>query len=309
MSAEPPVIIFGTGRCGSSLLHEVLSGHPRLAWLSQVAERRPARPGWNALALRSLELPLVGRLMEEVLDPSEAYPFWERVAPGFSEPCRDLRGDDVTGPVKERVRRELARMLGGRRNRLLLKVTGWPRVGWFHEVFPDARCLFVYRDGRAVASSLLRQSWWEGWSGPSAWRWGPLSPERRARWERHDRSFAVLAGLEWEILMEAAEEARRGLPEGAVLDVRYEELCRRPREVVASCLEHAGLGWEPRFERAFAGFTFRSANDRWREQLTAPQRREMEEALGPALERYGYGSADAGGSRWADLAGRRAGAG
>lgn len=309
MPPEPPVIIFGTGRCGSSLLHEVLSGHPRLAWLSQVAGRRPARPAWNALALRSLQIPLVGRLMEEVLDPSEAYAFWERIAPGFSEPCRDLRGDDVTGPVKERTRRELERMLVGGRDRLLLKVTGWPRLGWFHEVFPDARYLFVYRDGRAVAASLLRRPWWEGWSGPSAWRWGPLGAERRERWERHDRSFAVLAGLEWEILMEAAEVARQGLPEGVVRDVRYEELCRRPREVVASCLEHAGLRWEPRFERAFAGRTFRSANDKWREQLTAAQRRELEEALGPALERYGYGSADAGGSPSADDGGRLAAAG
>ena len=43
--------------------------------------------------------------------------------------------------------------VSARRPRLLCKITGWPRIGFLHAVFPKREFINVIRDGRAVASS------------------------------------------------------------------------------------------------------------------------------------------------------------
>ena len=66
-------------------------------------------------------------------------------------------------------------------------MTGWPRAGFLHAVFPDARYVNVIRDGRAVANSWLQMDWWLGYRGPEHWHFGPLSDEHREVWERSGR--------------------------------------------------------------------------------------------------------------------------
>lgn len=286
---ERPIIIIGTGRCGSTLLQGVLALHPNLAWLSQLTERYPGVPRLNRLAMIALDTPLLSRLAARALEPIEPYAFWDAYCPGFSRPIRDLVASDVLPDRKNKLRAAVAAMLTGRRNRVLLKITGWPRVGYLKELFPDAKFVHVYRDGRAVASSLLRVPWWDGWRGPGSWRWGGLSPAQETAWERHGRSFVALAALEWEILMDAQNQARAMLPTEDLMDVRYEDLCARPTEVIRRVTEFAGLPWAPEFAAAVARVTFRNSNNKWGEQLTSGQQRVMTECLGEALTRYGYG--------------------
>ena len=95
----------------------------------------------------------------------------------------------------------------------LHKFTGWPRSGFLQRILPDARFVNVVRDGRAVANSFLQMPWWRGYEGPEGWGWGPLPEEYQQIWEESGRSFAVLAGLEWRILMEAFEAAQARVPD------------------------------------------------------------------------------------------------
>src|SRR5213078_3203453 len=101
----------------------------------------------------------------------------------------------------------LARILGRRRHRLLVKITGWPRVGYLRAIFPDARFIHLIRDGRAVANSLIHTDFWRGWAGPSKWQWGEMGAEHHEEWERHGRSFVALAGIQWKIMMGAIRQA------------------------------------------------------------------------------------------------------
>jgi len=57
---------------------------------------------------------------------------------------------------------------------------------------------------------------------------GPL-PDRYSReWERHHKSLAALAGIEWKILMDSFREASAELDRADYLELRYEDLCREP---------------------------------------------------------------------------------
>jgi omega-hydroxy-beta-dihydromenaquinone-9 sulfotransferase len=284
-----PIFIVGSGRCGSTVFHRLLATHPNTMWLSGFAYMYPSKPAWNRRAVTAMGNPLVRRLAGRWVRANEQYRFWDYHTYGcFSEPCRDLVRTDVTARVKQRVRAAFAPMLTARRNRLLVKITGWPRIGFLNEIFDDAKFIHIIRDGRAVASSLLHIHFWRGWYGPQGWRAGLLSPEDQAAWESYDRSFAALAGLEWRIQMRAMEAARRAVEPGRFLEVKYERFCEAPLETCRDVLRFAELPESTEFERQVAAANIRNMSDRWRNDLTAAQQVLLENLLHDDLRRAGY---------------------
>jgi omega-hydroxy-beta-dihydromenaquinone-9 sulfotransferase len=287
-----PIIIVGTGRCGSTLFHRLLAKHPQVMWLSGFCDRFPTRPAINRTAVAAIRNPLVHRLLGGKVQPGECYRFWDRHAYGFSEPCRDLVRGDVSARVKRQVRAALGAMLTRRHDRLLIKITGWPRIGFLDEIFPDARFIHIVRDGRAVASSLLHVNFWRGWYGPQGWRAGLLSAEDQATWEAYGRSFVALAGLEWRIQMRAIEAARESLDPRRYVEVKYETFCQQPLEVSRQVLAFAELPPSAAFEREIEAAAIRDMSNRWRDDLTPAQQDLLDDLLREDLPRYGYRTAD-----------------
>ena len=292
MKITKPIIIVGTGRCGSTVFHRLLAMHPQMMWLSGFCYRYPDKPNWNRWAVTAMGNPLLRRLFGEKIRPGENYRLWDKHAYGFSEPCRDLVRSDVTARVKKQVRAALEPMLTLRRNRLLIKITGWPRIGFLNEIFEDAKFIHIVRDGRAVASSLLHVNFWRGWYGPQGWRAGLLSPEDQATWEGHDRSFVALAGLEWRIQMRAIEAARQSLDPKRFFEVKYEEFCERPLETCRQVLEFGELPESADFERHVKATSIKSMSNRWRDDLTTGQQALLDGLLREDLLQYGYDASD-----------------
>jgi omega-hydroxy-beta-dihydromenaquinone-9 sulfotransferase len=293
-----PIIIVGTGRCGSTVFHRLLATHSRVMWLSGFCDRYPTRPAVNRRAVLAASHPLLRPLLGRKVQPGECYKFWDKHAFGFSEPCRDLVRADVSARVKKQVRAVMGAMLTPTRDRLLVKITGWPRIGYLNEIFEDARFIHIMRDGRAVASSLLHVNFWRGWYGPHGWRAGLLSPEDQATWESYDRSFTALAGLEWRIQMRAIETARRALDPARFLEVKYEDFCDNPREVARQVLAFSELPDSAAVERTVQATPIKNSQ-RWRDDLTPDQQTLLDDLLRDDLARHGYGGATARG-----LAGR-----
>ncbi len=286
-----PIIIVGTGRCGSTIFHRVLAKHPDMMWLSGFCDRYPTQPAYNRRAVMALDNPLVRRLVGRRIQPGECYRFWDKHTYGFSEPCRDLLRSDVSVRVKKQARAAMEAMLTARRHRLLLKITGWPRIGYLDEIFEDAKFIHLVRDGRAVASSLLHVNFWRGWQGPHGWRAGLLSPEDQATWESYDRSFVALAGLEWRIQMRAMDAARQAVDPSRFLALKYETLCDQPAETFRRVLEFAEAPVSAAFDREVAATPIKNASQRWRDGLTAAQQRVLDDLLRDDLMRYGYETA------------------
>ncbi len=287
------VFVLGTGRCGSSLLHEVLAQHPDVGFLSNIEDRTnaPASVGrWNGEIYRRLPPSFTekGRVR---FAPSEGYRILERrVSPAMCRSFRDLTSVDASPWLADRFRRFFRTRAEAQRASVFLhKFTGWPRAGFIHAVFPQARFVHVIRDGRAVASSLLQMPWWNGFQGPDAWTWGPLAPADRRAWETSGRSFAVLAGLEWKLLMEAFEAAKSGIPSEQWLDVKYEDLLVDPKGTVKDVLGHIGLAWTPEFDRRFQRYRFDPGRaDAFRDRLSLDDVTALDGLLADVLARYGY---------------------
>ncbi|MDQ3138559.1 MAG: sulfotransferase [Gemmatimonadota bacterium] len=289
MDVVKPIFIVGTGRCGSTAFHRLLSPHPSLMWLSGFAEQFPTRPSWNRWAVTAMGNPLLRRVFGSHIKPGENYGFWYKHAYGFAEPGRDLLRADVTPRVRKQIRGVFARMLTAQRSRMLVKLTGWSRIGYLNEIFEDAKFIHIVRDGRAVANSYVHiNEWqWRGWYGPYSWRYGPLSEPDQAAWEASDRSFVVLAGLQWKIHTRAIEAARRTVDPERFLEVRYETFCEQPLETCRRVLEFGELPHSPAFERHVRGTSIRDT-DRWRKDLSPEQQAMLNDLLREDLQRYGH---------------------
>lgn len=298
-------VVTGTGRCGSTLVQELLCRHPGVGFVSGVDDKLPKlnltgkhngrlyrrgapRPSGMTSLAYSRKLLERGRVR---VAPSEAYQLLDRhVTPGFSRPCRDLLASDMTPWVAGRTRAFFdARIQAQGCDLLLQHVTGWPRTGFLHAAYPGLKVVNVVRDGRAVVNSWLQMGWWDGWRGPENWYLGPLPRPLHERWESSGRSFPVLAGLGWAMLMTAYADARAAHPGGQWLDLRYEDLVAEPRKELTRALEFLGLDWSPEFEQGFRKHELHAGRgDAYRRELALPQIADVEAVIGDHLTQWGY---------------------
>ncbi|CAN5818010.1 hypothetical protein BH23ACT12_BH23ACT12_18350 [soil metagenome] len=284
--------VTGTGRCGSSLVQEVLARHPNVGFLSNLDDLMPVRgmSRRNNSLYRHIpaSLTLKGRLRYA---PSEGYRALEReVSPLVVAPCRDLTAADVTPWLDMRFRTffgERAALQG--KPVFLHKFTGWPRIGFIQRIFPDARFIHIVRDGRAVANSFLQSSWWQGFAGPDAWGWGPLPAPYAEEWEASGRSFVLLAGLHWKTLEDAAQQAASEVAPERWIQVRYEDFVEDPQGKLSEMLTFLGLSWDPIFEAQVDKQIFRQGRTRaYADDLTPAQVALLDSSLGEHLRRLGY---------------------
>lgn len=283
-----PIFLIGSGRSGSSFLAEVLSNHPDVAYLTFLSNRFPYRPRYNRFVLRGLKVPGINLLLRHRFGIVEAYRFWDAHAPGFSEPTRDLLAADLTERTRSSLRRAVAANLVPGRRRFFAKITGWGRIGFLNEVFPDAIFIHLVRDGRDVANSLLQVDFWRGWHGPQNWRFGELSSHNQQLWEKFDRSFVALAGICWRILVNSVEEARDQAEPGRFLEVRYEDFVDDPIIVLRQILSKCKLDPTPQFFREFNPSDVRDASGKHRRDLTDRQQKILATVTREPRKRYDY---------------------
>lgn len=299
------VVVFGTGRCGSTPIVEVISRHREVGFVSNLDDKLSLlnlKGAWNN-RLHRLSPPRDPKLRpfrdrRKLLElgrfriaPAEAWSILDRqIAPLMSTPFRDLGAEDCTPWLQSRLRGFFeSRMAAQKRDIFVQHLTGWPRAGFIRAAFPETRFVHVVRDGRAVANSWLQMGWWRGYQGPEAWHLGPLPPEAAAAWEESGRSFVTLAGLGWKLLIEAFERARAEVPADQWMQVRYEDVVAEPGRHLREITDFIGLRRTDEFERDIDAYPFESGRVQgFRRDLDGANLALLEHTIGSTLQAYGY---------------------
>jgi len=287
---DRPICILGTGRSGTTLFFRVLSQHPHLGWFSNFTNKHPRAP-WLAAWSRILDLPVVGPRMSFdwrlTPKPREANRLLAEITEGvFSQPRRLTAADALPEHV-EALRASVRAHLGWQgKKRFLHKHTGFPRIDWLTEVFPDARFIHVARDGRAVVNSMVNVSWWDGTM--DSWWWGDMDAADQAVLESCRHEPAVLAGVIWKTLMDYIADARASLPADRFLEIRYDGMVRDPRGTMARVLDFCGLPASNRFDVRVSSIRVHDFDDKWKKDLGEESIRLLQDYLAPHLEKHGF---------------------
>jgi hypothetical protein len=278
---RPPIILVGTGRCGSTFLHRLLARHDELGWLSTWNEVFPTQ-AWLARfsnLYRNDRLSTGIRHRRWFPKPFEAYKFWEHYLPGFSRRDRPLCAEDVTAegiaPVRDAVERIL-RHQG--KERLLAKVTGWSRIAYFDRIFPDALFVFLDREHKSVVSSWIQAGWLDVSSAldSAAWQWGAVPPAYREIWQDLGGGPSLSAAVKIQLDLDDIR-ANMSLFPGRCHTLRYEELITRPLPTLRELLAFCGLGWTSAFAAHVESLVFYDSRDRWRKYQSDEDGRRLDD--------------------------------
>ncbi len=288
-SIDRPIFVIGTGRSGTSLLFTLLGLHPDLAWFSNYGNRF-YRWTWPALLSRACDLPGIDVLLAPdrrfIPKPSEPYGILNEITAGLFTADRRLDASDATPEIQARFRARVDSVLRLHgKSRFAHKHTGFARTRFLDAIFPSARFIDVYRDGRAAAVSLSRVGWWKGLA---SWRWGPMRPEYEEEYLRSGRNRLVLAAISWKTLMDEIEDECRDLPAERIHRLRYEDLIAGVRPVLEGVLRFSELRDAPRYWRRVERYEVHDRESRWRGDIAAVDRDLIEQCLYPHLQKYGF---------------------
>jgi hypothetical protein len=214
-----------------------------------------------------------------------------------------LGAADATDEVSTRIRREFF-LVTGLHHRLIDKTPrNSLRVPFIDAIFPDARYIFLKRDGRDNVNSLINAwrtpryrtyslpephsipgvdpKWWKfvlypGWRDDAA---GPLE---------------IVCAKQWAISNGLALDALEAIDASRWTEVRYEDLVDRPEEEIGRLLGFVGLDYEAAVRERAARVQTTPIN-----VVTPPERgkwkrenpdeiERVTDLIAPAMTRLGY---------------------
>jgi hypothetical protein len=283
--------LFGSPRSGSTWLMRMAAEHPSIAVMNEptigyhLSPFLSNEPGYSAEDL-DLETFTVRRAMERSPERFFAAKYADVWVPGL----RRL--------LNARLLAHLEREVGGSAASEALLLVKEPNGSQSADVImraqPEARLLFLLRDGRDVVDSELASFLVGGWLERNFAHMRGVGEEERL-------AFVVDSAHQWlwrTEVVEAAFAEHRG-PKHML---RYEDLLREPERHVDALFAWLGLPLERgdvaaiverlRFERLAGRGPSRQQRSAtpgaWRDNLRPDERAAVERILGPKLRRLGY---------------------
>src|SRR6476469_2221196 len=145
-----PIIIFGTGRSGTTIISEILFQHEDLAWHNNFQELVTWTPlvnylrrafdnkWWRKISMNTQKNKSLLNWLS--FRPIERYNFWEKITgPRIDFSRGFLLDTKATEKESKYIRSFFARMVKyQKRKRLAFKITGPSRMEYMMSIFPDA---------------------------------------------------------------------------------------------------------------------------------------------------------------------------
>jgi Sulfotransferase family len=280
--------IFGSSRSGSTWLLKMLSdlegvvpvddphlGHHLGVW-------RPIPLAWAACD----DPPELSTLLD-VKAEEPGYFFAERHRDAWQEPLRELIGARFEAQASE------VGIADPAAARFVVKEPGSHVAPFLAELFPSSKVIFLLRDGRDVVDSWL-DAYSEGsWAIPGGAF--PVSEEGRI-------PLIKWLSAVWTYRSRAVKRAYDSRDPADRIQIRYEDLRDETEAWMTRICEMIGIDTArvpevveghrfeklPREARGRRSFTRQARPGGWRDNLSAAEQEAMHEALGDALEEFGY---------------------
>lgn len=193
------------------------------------------------------------------------------------------------------------------------------RVPFVDEVFPNAKYIFIYRDGIDATGSAkerwtaeldipyilekvkfvpkmdlpyygLRYLWARIYRLFSSEKrlayWGPALDQMQSLLQKH--TLNEVCALQWQRCIDKSEQAFASMSADKVVRVRYENFVREPLVELSRILEFMGLDIQPdKLAQAVEGVSSHSVG-KGRKALGKEEVENLEELVGNTLKRYDY---------------------
>jgi len=267
---QKPIILFGSGRSGTTIISEILFQHEDLAWHSNYQEIFPRFPQinylrrlfenkwwrlvkfWNFVGVskntrqkRSKQL-----LNLAIFNPIERYNFWEKLTgPRIDFSRGFLLDTKATEAERTYIRSFLAKQVKYQgRKRLIMKFTGPARLEYLQSIFPDAIFVNIVREPIATVRSWLEVGFWQTKGINRLWWIGAYSPEEEREAEKLKNDPALITAFQYKKLMEttAYEIEKLGLH---VYESHYEDFVKDPHTFIYKLMDYMQL---PQWKRVDA---------------------------------------------------------
>jgi len=289
-SLSDAICVCGTGRGGTTIFFKVLGTHPDLGWVSNIVERYPKYPQLSMLSrLHPLAIKLrpdskIGRFVPR---PAESLTSLRLCSDGLFQVPREISADEISPETIASIRKYHERVLSFHgAQRLAVKHTGFPRFQFWRTVLRSPRFVNVIRDGRAVAYSMMRVSWWDGTM--DSWWWGPMPDRYMDEYENSGRRPAVLAAIVWKYLLDIYDAETKAAENLPILNVRYDNFSRDPVSQMREVADFCDLSFPDKFRDAIGQFSIRNADVAWRDGFDKADLAQVELVLADHLERFGF---------------------
>jgi hypothetical protein len=256
-----PIIIFGSGRSGTTIISEIIFQHEDLAWHSNYQELFPRSAlinyfrrffdnkwwclvrFWSFVGVSKNTRQKWGSYFNLVVfNPIERYNFWEYITgPRIDFSRGFLLNVKATPKEKGHIRSHLAKQVKYQgRKRLIMKFTGPARMEYLTSIFPDAIFISISREPVATVRSWLEVGFWQTKGINRLWWVGAYTPEEEAEAETLKNDPALITAFQYKKLMQTTEEEADKL-QVPFLQTRYEEFVSDPKGLIKKMMDFAGL--------------------------------------------------------------------
>ncbi|HYJ62868.1 MAG TPA: sulfotransferase [Parafilimonas sp.] len=248
---EKPIIIFGAGRSGTTVISEIIFQHEDLAWHSNYQELFPKfipinymrrlfdNKWWRVIGMNTQNNLSFTNYM--LFRPIERYDFWEEITGKRIDFSRNfLLNERATPEEQKHIRTAFAKLVKfQKRKRLALKITGPVRMEYLTSVFPDAQFISIERDPISVIRSWLEVSWGQQIANQLWWH-GAYSKEEIAKAETLKGNKFLFTAFQYKKLKETEQqEIKKIQPD--IYTVQYEDFIVNPTAFINDILEYVHL--------------------------------------------------------------------
>ncbi len=279
-----PVIIIGAARSGTNMLRDILTAVPDFGT-------------W---------------------DCDEINPIWRHG--NLSHPSDEFNADMATDSIKRFIRRKFSKIgkALGVSNVVEKSCANSLRVSFINEILPEAKYVFIYRDGRdTVASSAIRyNASFElgytlkklryvpvmdipyygmrfGWNRVKQMMgskqlsfWGVQLNDMQEKLQKY--SLFEVCALQWKECVEKSLRDFKNVPDERVYRIAYEKFVLNPEEELKKILDFLNVDSSGLDVSALVGKVSAKSIGKYKTQLTDEEQQKINALLQDTLEELGY---------------------